>query len=682
MEPAIPEPLEFDLSWLDQETPDSEAPSDLTEPAQLPPEAPQDPVPTGPDAPTAVIPEVAMKAPVSEPDAPTAVLPGLDHIQPPAPQPNPPVSRPVPRRESAPTHRTGLILGIIAGALVMALVLGVFVYGLVLKKSDDIYPNVYVAGINVGGMDRETAIAAVDEAIASSYASATLKVQLPDRTLSFNPEQTNVALDADEAIAEALTYGREGNAFSAVTSYFSSRSTEHYIDLQTILNLDTDYIRSMIDQVAAEVEMDPTPTTAAYEEAAGRLVVEVGYPQRSLDTEGLYEVVYNAFMNSDFTPLSWDYDEVPCELLDLEPYYEEYCTEVQNAEYDPETHTIVEEVPGFGFDLEASSQKLATAPAGSQVIIQLEDLEPEVTKAALEEEMFGETLFAHSTVYVVNSNRTNNLRLACEAINGLILNPDEVFSFNNVVGERTAAKGYLPATVYSGGQSLEELGGGVCQVASTLYYCTLHLDLEQVHREPHQFAVTYVPLGMDATVYWGPIDYQFKNTLSNPVKILADVENGSVNITFLGIPDTDNYVEMSSVVLETYPWQELEEVDETLEPGTRELKTTPYTGYKVVTYKTIRDASGKELSKNQEAVSTYDKRDQVYLVGPEIEEEDPWEGNDPDIDDPWGDGNDFPGLDNPWGDEDPDPAPDPAPADPDAPEGSDDPGSGEENPWP
>lgn len=678
MEPTIPEPLEFDLSWLDQETPNPEPPSDLPEPAQQPPEVPQDPVPTGPDAPTAVIPEISTKAPVSEPDAPTAVLPGLDHIQPPAPQPRPPVPRPAPPQKPASAHRTGLILGIIAGALVMALVLGVFVYGLVLKNSNEIYPNVYVAGINVGGMDRETAITAVDEAIASSYASATLKVQLPDRTLSFNPEQTNVALDADEAIAEALTYGRDGNPFSAVTSYFSSRSTEHYIDLQTILNLDTDYIRSMIDQVAAEVEMDPTPTTATYEEAAGRLVVEVGYPQRSLDTEGLYEVVYNAFMNSDFTPLSWDYDEVPCELLDLEPYYEEYCTEVQNAEYDPETHTIVEEVPGFGFDLEASSQKLATAPAGSQMIIQLEDLEPEVTKAELEEEMFGETLFAHSTVYVVNSNRTNNLRLACEAINGLILNPDEVFSFNNVVGERTAAKGYLPATVYSGGQSLEELGGGVCQVASTLYYCTLHLDLEQVHREPHQFAVTYVPLGMDATVYWGHIDYQFKNTLSNPIKILADVENGSVNITFLGIPDTDNYVEMSSVVLETYPWQELEELDETLEPGARELKTTPYTGYKVVTYKTIRDASGKELSKKQEAVSNYDKRDQVYLVGPEPEEEDPWEGNDPDFDDPWGDGNDFPNFDNPWGDEDPDPAP----ADPDVPENPNDSGSGEENPWP
>ena len=525
MEPAIPEPLEFDLSWLDQETPDSEAPSDLTEPAQLPPEAPQDPVPTGPDAPTAVIPEVAMKAPVSEPDAPTAVLPGLDHIQPPAPQPKPPVSRPVPRRESAPTHRTGLILGIIAGALVMALVLGVFVYGLVLKKSDDIYPNVYVAGINVGGMDRETAIAAVDEAIASSYASATLKVQLPDRTLSFNPEQTNVALDADEAIAEALTYGREGNAFSAVTSYFSSRSTEHYIDLQTILNLDTDYIRSMIDQVAAEVEMDPTPTTAAYEEAAGRLVVEVGYPQRSLDTEGLYEVVYNAFMNSDFTPLSWDYDEVPCELLDLEPYYEEYCTEVQNAEYDPETHTIVEEVPGFGIDLEASSQKLATAPASSQVIIQLEDLEPEVTKAALEEEMFGETLFAHSTVYVVNSNRTNNLRLACEAINGLILNPDEVFSFNNVVGPRTKKNGFEKATVYNYGKEEEGYGGGVCQVSSTMYVAAVRANLEITKRTQHGLVVGYTDLGLDATVNYDgkKIDFAFRNNTDSPIYIITKV---------------------------------------------------------------------------------------------------------------------------------------------------------------
>ena len=349
-------------------------------------------------------------------------------------------------------------------------------------------------------MTSEEAVAAVADAVAASYSSATLDVQLPDRTLSFTPDQTNVALDADEAIAEAMAYGRSGNPFSAVLNYFSCRSNERYIDLQTVLNLDTDYIRNRIDELAQEVETTLSPSKVDVNEAAGTITVQVGYPDRQLDTEGLYEAVYNAFMNSDFTTLTWDYQETPCELVDLTPYYEQYCTEVQNAEYDEETHTISEEVPGYGFDLEAAQQQLATAEPGSTVVIQMEDIEPEVTKLDLSSEMFGTALHKVSTKYAVNSNRTNNLDLACKAINGTILNPGEIFSFNDVVGERTAAKGYLPATVFvTGGASESELGGGVCQVASSIYYCSLFLNLEQVHREPHMYVVDYVDFGMDAT---------------------------------------------------------------------------------------------------------------------------------------------------------------------------------------
>ena len=220
----------------------------------------------------------------------------------------------------------GLLAGIIAGALVVLTAVIFFGYGLVLKGGDTIYPNVFVTGINVGGMTAEEAANAVADAVAASYSSATLNVQLPDRTLSFTPDQTNVALDADEAIAEAMAYGRSGNPFSAVLNYFSCRSTEHYIDLQTVLNLDTEYIRNMIDQLAQEVEQEPAASEVSFNEAAGTITVKVGYPDRKLDAEGLYEAVYNAFMNSDFTPLTWEYEETPCELVDLTPYYEQYCT--------------------------------------------------------------------------------------------------------------------------------------------------------------------------------------------------------------------------------------------------------------------------------------------------------------------------------------------------------------------
>ena len=561
---------------------------------------------------------------------------------PPVPPTRNPRAVPPEEPEEEPVRRGvsgGILAAIVGGALVLLAVVIFFGYGLVLKGGNTIYPNVFVAGINVGGMTSEEAVAAVADAVAASYSSATLDVQLPDRTLSFTPDQTNVALDADEAIAEAMAYGRSGNPFSAVLNYFSCRSNERYIDLQTVLNLDTDYIRNRIDELAQEVETTLSPSKVDVNEAAGTITVQVGYPDRQLDTEGLYEAVYNAFMNSDFTTLTWDYQETPCELVDLTPYYEQYCTEVQNAEYDEETHTISEEVPGYGFDLEAAQQQLATAEPGSTVVIQMEDIEPEVTKLDLSSEMFGTALHKVSTKYAVNSNRTNNLDLACKAINGTILNPGEIFSFNDVVGERTAAKGYLPATVFvTGGASESELGGGVCQVASSIYYCSLFLNLEQVHREPHMYVVDYVDLGMDATVYWGSIDYQFKNTLDYPIKIQANIDGGTVNITFWGPEELDFVVETSYDILETYPWTTVEQVDETKPVGYRERTVSPYTGYKVVAHITVKDLDGNVLE-SRDVYSTYRKRDQVYVVGPTEEVPDP---DDPttDPDDPTTDPDD------------------------------------------
>ncbi len=526
--------------------------------------------------------------------------------------PNPPV----PESPERPEKRNRLPL-YIAGAVAAAILLILLIWGLVLKLGDTIYPNVYVAGIHVGGMERGEAIAAVDDAVEASYSSSTLRVQLPDRTLSFTPEQTNVALNADEVIDKAFKHGRKGGPVSALIGYWNSVSREHYIDLQTVLDLDTDYIRQMIDQVAEEVRMQAKPSEVELSKDETYLTVQVGYPDRELDADGLYDAVYTAFMNSDFAPLVWEYDEVPCEPVDLTSYYERFCTEMTEAYYDEEARVIVEEVPGFGFVMEDTMARLEAAAPGSKVVIPLVELVPEVTKKSLESEMFGEKLYSKSTSYVNNANRTNNLRLACEAINGTIIGPGDVFSFNDTVGERTEAKGYLPATIYGGeGESLDGIGGGICQVASTIYYAALHLDLKQVEREPHMYAVTYVDLGMDATVYWGSIDYKFENNLPYPIKIQANLDGGTCNITFWGAEPLEKTVKMSYNVLETYPWAEKEELDETKPVGYREEKASPYTGYKVVTYKTIYDADGEKLSHEKEADSVYKKRDHIFIVGP------------------------------------------------------------------
>lgn len=212
------------------------------------------------------------------------------------------------------------------------------------------------------------------------------------------------------------------------------------------------------------------------------------------------------------------------------------------------------------------------------------------------------------------------MELACEAIDGYILKPGAVFSFNETVGERTAEKGYKAATVYSGMESVQELGGGVCQVASTLYYCTLYADLEVVFPGGvHTFSVDYVPMGMDATVYWGSLDYQFRNNTDYPIKINASVHDGYVDIEFIGTDTKDYYVKMDYVVLSKDPWEtkEKEITDGSYEDG--ETITTPYTGYTVDTYKYKYDKETDELiSEAFEAHSEYARRDKVVAVVPAL----------------------------------------------------------------
>lgn len=141
----------------------------------------------------------------------------------------------------------------------------------------------------------------------------------------------------------------------------------------------------------------------------------------------------------------------------------------------------------------------------------------------------------YSSYYVNNANRTTNLRIASQAINGTIVLPGETFSFNKVVGQRTYAKGYKDAPVFTGpnAQNVENgIGGGICQVASTMFNTALYANFQIVERNQHSQRVSYVPLGRDAAISWGSQDFKFKNTSSYPIKIVMTVQNGEITCEF------------------------------------------------------------------------------------------------------------------------------------------------------
>ena len=524
--------------------------------------------------------------------------------------------------------RVLLIAGILVAAAALAVFLGSFFWGVSLKNGNTVFPNVCVSGVNIGGMTADEAASALEESLSKTHATRTLTVQLPDRKLVFDPEMANSPLDTKAMVSTAMAYGREGSVFQVLKAYIACKKSAYILDMEDFLQVDTAYIRELIDKTAADVQREMVQSDITMDEENAVITIHLGYNGRTLNADKLYDTVLAAYHSGDLSDINFSYDVVPYDIVDLQSYYEQYCTSAQNAYYDKTTKTVVSEVVGYGFDLIAANAQLALAEEGSVIEIPLQVIEPEITLADYNAKHFPDVLASYDSWHTNNANRTTNLTLACEAINGTVLQPGEVFSFNTVVGERTPEKGYKEGIIYAdGGASELEAGGGICQVVSSVYMCALMADLQIVERQPHMYPVSYVLSGCDATVYWGAVDFKFKNTNETPIMIQASVSGGYVHMSLLGVNEHDYTIKMTSECIETIPYTEVEILDESKPAGYRELTQAPHTGYVYWSYKNYYDLNGNFLRTEKCAISEYKKYDAEYTVGPAAAEpEEPEEG--------------------------------------------------------
>ena len=215
-------------------------------------------------------------------------------------------------------------------------------------------------------------------------------------------------------------------------------------------------------------------------------------------------------------------------------------------------------------------------------------------------------------------NRTDNIILTCRMINETALMPGATFSFNQVVGNRSEDRGFKPAPSFQSGRVVESVGGGICQVSSTLYYACLLSNLEIVSRTSHSMCPDYLEKpGLDATVSWGVIDYRFKNDTNNPIKIFAWVKGARVYVKIVGTKTSNNMVVMESKTLSTTPFQTIYKDNPSLAPGQTKVIQKPFIGSVVETYRVIMDASGNEISRTLETKNTYKKLDEIIERGPQ-----------------------------------------------------------------
>lgn len=530
-------------------------------------------------------------------------------------------------------------ISVVAAVLVICIGIGIWFY--LSSTADDglILNNVYAAGVNLGGMTPEEAKDALHNATDRTYAQQELVIELPDATLQLSASDTQAALDIDRLVEDAYQYGRGGSRREWAKAKAAAVLSSYTIDLLPYLTLDTDYIQNAIDQLytqfsstltqpSIEIEgnrpTNMTPETVESSEASENdptkevyqtLTITMGTPDRTFDADALYDQILDAYNHNEFDPIVVEYTIVEPAKPELESLYKEYCIKPVDAVLDKTDYSISQEVWGYGFNLEDAQALIDEANYGQTVEISLTYIAPAVTKASLEATLFQDTLAEYDTPYYYNPNRTTNLILACQAINGYILKPGETFSFNETLGERTSAKGYQPAGAYVNGETVDQVGGGICQVASTIYYCALYADLEIVERYEHMYSSDYVPLGMDATVNWGTLDFQFRNNTKYPIRIEAYASDGYVHISLIGTDDKSYYVVMDYELIEELHWETVEkEMDADNEKGYKDgdVIQSPYMGYIVDTYKYKYDKETDELiSCTYEAHSEYDKRDKL-----------------------------------------------------------------------
>ncbi len=294
----------------------------------------------------------------------------------------------------------------------------------------------------------------------------------------------------------------------------------------------------------------------------------------------------------------------------VEPKDAEY---VYNAE--TKTTDLVGETVGYSLDIEKMRRDYQNSNE-NVLVFEADEILPEITAANIQEKMFPDLLSSYTSWYNSNeTNRTNNLKLAAAAINGTVVMPETQFSFNGVVGERTEEAGYMEATIYTKDGMTDGLGGGICQVSSTLYCAALFADFDIVERWNHSYTVSYVDLGRDATVSYGWLDFRFANNYDNPILITTSAVNGMLTIEIHGTKVDNISVSLRHEQVEKLEPEIKIERDDTLGSEEYKLESKGKAGYIIKTYKSVT-INGEYLGEELIHTDTYDPLNGLAKVGP------------------------------------------------------------------
>lgn len=485
------------------------------------------------------------------------------------------------------------------------------IFSLINMGNEKIVNGVKVDKVDISNLTNEEA----KEKLEQWYNEIILKditVYYEELEENINIKELETEINIDKQIEEAVKIGRSGNIVK-----------DNYDILFTMLfnkelMVDITYNEEKLDKKIEEIsnKLPGAVVQTSYYIEGEELIIKKGNPGVSIEKEQFRETIKANMKNIENKSINIPVKEVKLEEINIEKIHDEIYKEAQDAYIEEDRTKVYSHVNGIDFAITIEEAKKILEEEKEEYIIPLKITIPNKTIDSLGEEAFPNKLSEFTTRYdASNKNRSINLGLASEKVNGTIVLPGEVFSYNKIVGERTIAKGYKEASIYSGGKVVPGIGGGICQLSSTLYNTVLYANLEITNRSNHRFLTSYVQEGRDATVSWGTIDFCFKNTRSYPIKIVSTVNNGIVRVGIYGIKEENEYeVEIQTKVLETIQYKTNYINDKTIEEGTEIIEQMGANGAKSETYKILKQ-NGTIISKTLLSTDTYSSLERIIRKG-------------------------------------------------------------------
>ena len=514
-----------------------------------------------------------------------------------------------------------------AAVIVIAVLLGAYLALCAYAGGDKFWPHTSVMGVDVSGLTAAQAEEKLTSDLPRQLAEKTVVLLEPQsgKSLTLAADGMTEPVDLSDALRAA---GPEGNFLTRGARYLmnlvsGAGGRDVSIGLQYTEEGER-RIEETLSELTRELGIDGNETT--YELTDEAIVFTKGITGTAVDTAAVRDEVAAALMGTGSETVEVPLIQAPPEEPDLEAIRDEVYTEAANASYDKEKKTVTESVTGRDFDVERAKAALENTKEGEKCVIALSLTQPEITTEDLESRLFRDVLGEAVSKVTGSSVRVTNVKVTAGFVNDQVVLAGEEFSYSKVCSPFTVSNGYGKAPAYVGGLSKDVAAGGACQCSSTLYWATLRANLETVERHAHGYEPSYVPGGLDATVYGdygtsGSLDFRFRNSTDYPIKLSAYVDSKKyLHVTIYGTDTTGIHGEPYSTnrVVTKYA-QTVYEPNDSIPRGTtqKDSERTAYNAVTIDTYQKLVDSKGNVISEKLLYKTSYRARNAVIFYNPE-----------------------------------------------------------------